>query len=106
MKQLVKEEVEHQIAQMEKAVEPIWDRKGMTAEEYAEDLERKLLNALSVLKDGKGDRSLVKSTIRDTLEFIAWGSAVNELQKASQLLKTILREDIKYGTAKRNNERR
>ncbi len=101
-----KEEIENQIQLMEKAIEPIWDRKGMTPEAYAEDLEKRLLNTLSILKDGKGDKSLVKSTIRDTLEFIAWGSASNELQKAAQLLKTILREDIKYGTATRHNKRR
>ena len=101
-----KQEIENQIKLMERAIEPVWLRKGMTPEVYAEDLEKRLLNTLSVLKDGKGDKSLVKSTIRDTLEFIAWGSASNELQKAAQLLKTILREDIKYGTAKRHNKRR
>lgn len=103
---ICKKEIENQIKLMEKAIEPIWVRKNMTPEEYAQDLEKRLSNALSILKDGKGDKSLVKSTIRDTLEFIAWGSASNELQKAAQLLKTILREDIKYGTTKRNNKRR
>jgi len=101
-----KKDVEHQISLMEKSIEPIWKRKNMSVGEYSEYLEGRVLNAVSILKDGKGDKSLVKSTIRDTLEFIAWSSATSELQKASQLLKTILREDIKYGTPKRNNKRR
>jgi len=82
----------------------VWEEKGLSPEKYAKTLETRLLKLNEGLKDGNIDSSLVKSTVKETLEFLAWASIESELQKSAQLLKTMLREDTKrHGTSKRDN---
>lgn len=102
----MKKEIEAKIKQLDQAIKPIWEHKGLTVEEYSQNLEKKLLNTLEMIKSKTASIEMIQSAINETIEFVAWGSSYSDIIKASSLLKSILREDTRRGKTKRNNKRR
>jgi len=78
------------IKELESSLVPIWEQKGMTAEEYASDLSERIGQVNDILNGRRKDTSIVKSTLKDTLEFITWASAKKELTSAVALLRAEL----------------
>ena len=78
---------ELEIKKLEDSLIPIWETKGMTAEEYAQNLTERLKQFNDILNGRRKDTSIVKSTITDTLQFIAWASAKKELTSAVALIR-------------------
>lgn len=64
-----------------------WDMKGMTPEEYAQDLTERWQNINNLVNSGRGDTSIVKSTLSETLQFFVWASAKKELSSCLALVR-------------------
>ena len=65
-----------------------WDTRGVSAEQYANDLLERWQTINDIVNSGRGDTSVVKSTLSDTLEFMVWASAKKELSSCLALVKT------------------
>ena len=90
---------------LEDGLEPIWLKKGMSAEEYVKDLTERLEQVNDVINGRRNDFSIVKSTIKDTIEFIAWANAKKELSTAVSLIRANLMKAKVYNYGKLNNGR-
>jgi len=81
---------EDTIKKLENCIPTPWDQRGLSMESYAEDLTSRL-NAVNDLINGRRtDATIVKSTVKDTLEFIAWASAKKEMTSAVALIRAHL----------------
>lgn len=67
-----------------------WDLKGMTVEDYINDLTIRLKEVQEVIEGRRTDTSIVKSTVTETLQFIAWANAKKELSSAVALIRANL----------------
>lgn len=76
------------IKKLEESLPSPWDKRGVSAEEYALELTERWHGLNDILNGRRTDTSIVKSTINDTLEFIVWASAKRELISAVSLLKS------------------
>lgn len=65
-----------------------WDAKGISAEDYAQDLIERWQNINNIVNSGRGDTSIVKSTLSETLQFMVWASAKKELTSCLALVRT------------------
>lgn len=59
-------------------------------EAYAEDLTERLNKVNDLICGRLTDTSIVKSTVKDTVEFIAWASAKKEMTSAVALIRAQL----------------
>lgn len=71
---------------LDDALVPSWQAKGITNEQFTTDLKNKLTEVNSLLKSGQGDTSIIKSTISDTLEFLAWSLVAKEITSAKNMI--------------------
>lgn len=105
------QQVEEQAKQLERASEelqPPWVALGITPELYIKDLTVRWTSINSLLKSGGGDTSIVKSTIKETLELIVWVQAKRELTSSMALIQNLIRQareaNDHQSTAKRLNK--
>lgn len=83
------EHIKH-LEKLDQSIDSPWKRLGVTPEFYIKDLTVRWNSINALLKSGKGDRSLVKSTITDTIEFIIWAQTKRELTSAVALVKSYM----------------
>jgi|11BtaG_2_1085332.scaffolds.fasta_scaffold04228_4 hypothetical protein len=76
------------LKKLEDSLPAPWDKRGISAEEYALELTERWHGLNDILNGRRTDTTIVKSTINDTLEFIVWASAKRELISAVSLLKS------------------
>lgn len=76
------------LKKLEDSLPAPWDKRGISAEEYALELTERWHGLNDILNGRRMDTTIVKSTINDTLEFIVWASAKRELISAVSLLKS------------------
>lgn len=68
-----------------------WEAKGFPdAKEYVLDLTSRWEKINTLVKSGEGDTSIVKSTLFDTIEFIAWAHTKRELNATVAMVKAHL----------------
>lgn len=83
-------DIDKQIQKLEGAIVAPYERLGITPEQYITDLTIRWQSINALMKSGSGDFSIVKSTITDTLEFIAWAQSKRELTSAVALIKSYM----------------
>ena len=81
------------LKKLEDSLPAPWDKRGISAEEYALELTERWHGLNDILNGRRTDTTIVKSTINDTLEFIVWASAKRELTSAVNLLKSHMIRD-------------
>ena len=81
------------LKKLEDSLPAPWDKRGISAEEYALELTERWHGLNDILNGRRTDTTIVKSTINDTLEFIVWASAKRELTSAVNLLKSYMIRD-------------
>ena len=86
--------LDNEIKKLEGALVAPWERVGLEPEMYIRDLTVRLQSITALMKSGKVDKSVVKSSIKDTLtdtiEFIAWAQSKRELTSAVALIRTYM----------------
>ena len=86
--------IENEIKKLEGALVAPWERLGIEPEAYIKDLTVRLQSITALMKSGKPDKSVVKSSIKDTLtdtiEFIALAQSKRELTSAVALIRTYM----------------
>lgn len=106
-----KTELESQVGRiidsLDKDILAPWEKKGQTKEEFMIKLKEGLEDFKSLLNNGVGDSSRVKSTALDTLEFINWSSIKKEVHCAKTMIKAQLAREIANAhNTKRINKRK
>ncbi len=82
--------VSDQVTKLEDSLMSPWDRLGISAEDYAKDLTVRWESINALLKSGNGNFSIVKSTLTDTIEFVAWARSKRELTSATALIQSYM----------------
>ena len=75
---------------LENSLPAPWEQRGISMESYAEDLTSRLNQVNDLINGRRTDATIVKSTVKDTLEFIAWASAKKEMTSAVALIRAHL----------------
>ncbi len=78
------------LKKLENSLPAPWEQKGISMEAYAEDLTDRLHQVNEIINGRRTDASIVKSTVKDTVEFIAWASAKKEMTSAVALIRAQL----------------
>lgn len=78
---------------------PSWQTRGMSNDEFATNLKNKLSDVNNLLKSGQGDTSIIKSTISDTLEFLAWSLVAKEITSAKNMIDAYLVKEKLNGSS-------
>lgn len=106
------QQVEEQIQELQKVSDSLqapWVALDITPELYLQDLTVRWTSINALLKSGGGDASIVKSTVKETLELIVWVQAKRELTSSMALIQNLIRQareaNDHQSTAKRLNER-
>jgi hypothetical protein len=91
---------------LDQVVEPTWEKRGISTEVFATDLKNNLDKLNDLLKSGQGDTSIVKSTIKDTFEFISWALVTKEIHNTKSLIDAhVVREKLNGSSKKRTLKR-
>ena len=90
------------LSSLDQAIQPSWVKKGKTNDEFANELRLKLENLKEIMKSGQGDKSLVKSTLTESIEFLSWVAMTKELQNAKTLIQAQLVREKQNGINKRS----
>lgn len=105
------QQVEEQVEELQRASDNLqapWVALGITPELYIKDLTVRWTSINALLKSGGGDTSIVKSTIKETLELIVWVQAKRELTSSMALIQNLIRQareaNDHQSTAKRLNK--
>ena len=75
------------IKKLESSLPSPWEERGLGMEDYAKDLTERVIQVDDLIKGRRTDTSIVKSTVNDTLEFIAWANAKKEITSAVALIR-------------------
>jgi hypothetical protein len=85
---------------LEDCIVPSWQARGLSTIEFAEQLKNNLTEVNDMLKSGQGDTSIIKSTISDTFEFLAYSLITKEIQGAKSMIDThLMKENLKNGNS-------
>lgn len=90
------------LSSLDQAIQPSWIKKGKTNDEFANELKSKLESLKQMMKSGQGDKSLVKSTLTESVEFLSWLAMTKELQNAKTLIQAQLVREKQNGINKRS----
>lgn len=96
------------IKSLEDSLSSPWEQKGLSMEDYAKDLTERVIQVDDLIKGRRTDTTIVKSTVKDTLEFIAWANAKKEITSAVALIRAqaMKAQGKKHGKSHRSTTER
>ena len=84
--------IDKDLEKVSESLEPRWETLGVSAEVYLKDLTVRWRSINALLKSGGKETSVVKSTIKETLELIVWVYTKRELTSSIALIQNLIRQ--------------
>ena len=85
-------QIDKELRKVSDSLEPRWKTLGVSPEVYLKDLTIRWRSINALLKSGGKDTSVVKSTIKETLELIVWVHTKRELTSSIALIENLIRQ--------------
>ncbi len=85
-------QIDKELKKVSNSLEPHWVALGISPEAYLKDLTVRWGSINALLKSGGEDVSVVKSTIKETLELIVWVHTKRELTSSIALIENLIHQ--------------